>query len=121
MRTALALGLIGSLVMLVFIFELLRRRHLREKYAILWITVALASLLLTFFPKSLTALADLLGVEVPSNLLFFLALMLLLLTSIQHSFEVGRLEERTRTLAEETALLRLALEQQDSSSDRTPE
>ncbi|SKB06485.1 DUF2304 domain-containing protein [Aeromicrobium choanae] len=113
MNAVLALGLIGSLAMFVFVFELLRRRHLREKYAILWITVALASLMLTFFPGTLTWLSGLLGVEVPSNLLFFLALMLLLLTSIQHSFEVGRLEEKTRTLAEETALLRLALDERE--------
>ena len=36
--------------------------------------------------------------------------------SLQHSFELGRLEERARTLAEEVALLRLALEQRDPAS-----
>ena len=37
--------------------------------------------------------------------------MLLLLLSIQFSYEIGRLEDRTRTLAEEVALLNLRLEQ----------
>lgn len=110
MSPTLVLGLAGSLGTLVFLFEMLRRRHLREKYAVLWGTVACASLFVTFVPSSLTWAADLVGVEVPSNLLFFLASMLLLLTSIQHSVELGRLEERTRTLAEELALLRLELD-----------
>lgn len=113
MNPVIVLGLIGSLVTLVFVFELMRRRHLREKHAVLWVTVALVSLVLTFFPGLLTGLSRAVGVEVPSNLLFFLALLLLLLTNIQHSFEVGRLEEKTRTLAEEVALLRLELESRD--------
>jgi hypothetical protein len=46
---------------------------------------------------------------VPANLLFFVASMLLLAVSVQHSSELGRLEERTRTLAEEVGLLRLEL------------
>ncbi len=37
--------------------------------------------------------------------------MLLLLVSIQHSYEIGRLENANRTLAEELALLRLDVEQ----------
>ena len=61
----------------------------------------------------LIAAADLLHVQVPANLLFFLGSLLLLAMSLQHSFELGRLEERTRTLAEEVALLRLGLEQVD--------
>lgn len=107
MKANIVLGLIGSFGTLIFLFEMLRRRHLREKYAVLWGTVALVSLVVTIFPGILSWLAGLVGVEVPANLLFFLASLLLLLTSIQHSVELGRLEERTRTLAEEVALLRL--------------
>lgn len=104
------LGAIGSVITLVALFEMLRRRRLREKYAILWVMVALFALLVAFVPKLLYWAADVVGVEVPANLLFFLASMLLLLVSIQHSYELGRLEERSRTLAEEIALLRLELE-----------
>ncbi|MCY1377283.1 hypothetical protein D9M69_648470 [compost metagenome] len=60
-------------------------------------------------PVTLRWTSELIGVEVPSNLLFFLASLFLLLTSIHHSVELGRLEEKTRTLAEEIALLRLDL------------
>ncbi|MFI5425625.1 DUF2304 domain-containing protein [Aeromicrobium sp. UC242_57] len=115
MNAPVVLGLLGSIGTLIFLFELLRRRHLREKYAVLWITVSVTALVLAAVPGLLKGLSDLLGVEVPSNLVFFLALLLLLLATIQHSFEVGRLEERTRTLAEEIALLRLDLEQRTNT------
>lgn len=117
MSAPMILGMIGSIGTLIFLFELLRRRHLREKYAVLWITVAVTSLILVVVPGLLRNLSDLVGVEVPSNLVFFMALLVLLLATIQHSFEVGRLEEKTRTLAEEIALLRLDLEQRTSAHE----
>ena len=55
----------------------------------------------------------------PSNLLFFVASMLLLLVSVQHSSELGRLEERSRTLAEELALLKMEVET-GRAQDRVP-
>ena len=109
MKASIVLGLVGSLSILVFLFEMMRRRHLREKYAVLWMSVGVASLVVSVAPVTLRWGSDLVGVEVPSNLLFFLASLFLLLTSIHHSVELGRLEEKTRTLAEEIALLRLEL------------
>ena len=109
MRATYILGFVGSVTTLLLLFELLRRRRLREKYAVFWVVVALLTLVVAIFPSTLAAVADLVGVSVPSNLLFFVASMLLLGVSIHHSYELGRLEERTRTLAEEIALLRMEL------------
>jgi hypothetical protein len=115
------LGILGSLVTLVALFELMRRRRLREKYAVLWVTVSLGLVLIALVPSLLPGLAELVGVEVPTNLLFFVASVVLMLVSMQHSYELGRLEEETRTLAEEVALLRLDLdrlaERPESASD----
>jgi hypothetical protein len=109
-RANYVLGLIGSLITLTLLFELMRRRRLREKYAVFWVVVALVTLVIAVFPATLTTAADLVGVKVPANLLFFGASMLLLGVSIHQSYELGRLEERTRTLAEEVGLLRLEIE-----------
>jgi hypothetical protein len=110
MSANLILGAAGSLVTMTVLFEMLRRRRLREKYAVLWVVVAVATLAVALFPAILVRLAELVGVEVPANLLFFAASMLLLVVSIQHSHELGRMEERTRTLAEDVGLLRLRVE-----------
>ena len=99
MRANYVLGLIGSLITLTLLFELMRRRRLREKYAVFWVVVALVTLVIAVFPATLTSAASLVGVQVPANLLFFGASMLLLGVSIHQSYELGRLEERTRTLA----------------------
>ena len=110
MKASLVLGILGSIVTLTLLFEMMRRHRLREKYAVFWAVVAVFTLVVAAFPALLTWAAALVGVAVPANLLFFIASMLLLVVSVQHSSELGRLEERTRTLAEEVALLRLQVE-----------
>jgi hypothetical protein len=110
MKANLVLGILGSIVTLTLLFEMMRRHRLREKYAVFWAVVAVFTLVVAAFPALLTWAAALVGVAVPANLLFFIASMLLLVVSVQHSSELGRLEERTRTLAEEVALLRLQVE-----------
>ncbi len=117
MSANLILGTVGSIVTLVVLFELLRRKHLREKYAITWVVVSLMTLFVAAFPAVLYWLSDLIGVVVPSNLLFFIASMVLLIISVHHSYELGRLEDRTRTLAEEVALLRLQVESAGAAED----
>ncbi|BDA63676.1 DUF2304 domain-containing protein [Actinomyces capricornis] len=90
-----------------FILALLRSRRLREKYAALWIVVGLAIVLLATVPGLLKSLSQLLGFEVPSNLLFVLAIFLLLGVALHLSLEISRLEDETRVLAENIAILNL--------------
>lgn len=104
------LGILGSVVILGALFEMMRRRRLREKHAVLWVAVAVALVVIALVPGLLAQLADLANVDVPTNLLFFGASVFLMLVSMQHSYEIGRLEDETRTLAEEVALLRFAVE-----------
>ena len=100
------LGLAAAIVTTVFVFELLRRGILREKFAVLWLVVSAGVLVMAAFPRIVSWVAEAVGVQVPANLLFFLTAILLLLVSVQLSYEVSRLEARTRRLAEEIALLR---------------
>jgi hypothetical protein len=100
------LGLLAALGTAVFVLEMLRRGILREKYAALWLFVSATLLVFAAFPAVLRSLADAAGIQLPSNLLFLMAAVLLLLVSVQLSYEVSRLEARSRRLAEEVALLR---------------
>ncbi|MBF0686346.1 MAG: DUF2304 domain-containing protein [Cellulomonas sp.] len=108
-------ALLGALVTLVFMFELLRRRRLREKYASLWIVVALLVLVAAVFPAVTEWLSALVGITTPVNLVFFLGLLVLLVVCVQISAEVSELELENQTLAEEVALLRLRVERLESA------
>ena len=102
--TATILAIITSLITLIFIIDLLRRGVLKEKYAALWLIVAGTALILSVFPGLLRAITDLLGVEIPANLLFFVTIVVLVLVSVQLSYELSRHEAQIRRLAEELAL-----------------
>ncbi len=103
-------ALLLALALLLLVFEFLRRRRLREKYAAIWVAVAAGTIVMAVFPNLLYRGAALLGIQTPSNLLFLVSLVVLLSISLQLSGEVGQLEEQTRTLAEEVGSLRLELE-----------
>ncbi len=119
MTGANVLGLVLAISITVFIVELLRRRILREKYAVLWLFVCAGLLVFSIFPGLLTRLADLLGFEVPANLLFVISVVLLLVVSIQLSYEVSRVEARTRRLAEEVAILHKRIDDLGADDDGT--
>jgi hypothetical protein len=98
------LAAITSIITLVFIFDLLRRGVLREKYAVLWLFVGFLALAASINPKILELLSRVLGVATPVNLLFFATIVLLILVAVQLSYELSRHEARIRRLAEELAL-----------------
>src|SRR5690349_6757814 len=101
-------------MLLTVILELLRRRQLREKYAVLWIVVGLGVIPLALFPRAFDQVAGLIGVASGVSLVLFLGLVVLVLICIHLCWEVSRLEEETRTLAEEVALIRTRLAELDS-------
>ena len=94
-----------AVVTFVFVFYLLRRGILREKYAVLWLFFSSAALFFAIFPSVLDRISFAIGVAAPVNLLFFVTVVLLILVSVQLSYELSRHEGRIRRLAEEVALL----------------
>ncbi len=113
---ALVAGAISCSVM----FELLRRRQLKEKYAVLWLVVGVSMVVLAVFPGLLDLTARLLGVQSGPNLLMFVAALVLLLVCVHLSWEVSRLEDKSRALAEEIGLLRLELDRGRRDESRAP-
>jgi hypothetical protein len=111
------LAAIAALITFVFVIDLLRRGVLREKYAVLWLFFSGAALLLAIFPAVLVWLTGVLGVAEPVNLLFFVTIVLLVLVSVQLSYELSRHEARIRRLAEEVALLKEELNRQRKDGD----
>ncbi len=110
------LACVALVVALVF---LLRTRRIREKYAAIWILLSLAVVAIGVFPGLAFRLSSLLGVQTPANLVFAMAIGVLLAVGIQLSTEISTLEEETRTLAEEVALLRLELREATQVRDGT--
>ncbi len=104
------IALVSALITLSVIVELSRRRHLHEKYAVVWLAVAAFIVFFAIFPGLFNSLAHSVGVKNPPDLLSILADLFLLVICVRFSWEIGRSEDRTRILAEEVALLRKDLD-----------
>jgi len=100
-----------ALLVLALIISLLLRRQLREKYATLWLLIGIVILVLAIFPGLLLGLSDALGVAVPSNLIFALALVLLIGVALHLSWELSQAEDEVRRVAEDVAILRTEVEE----------
>lgn len=110
--------------MVAVVLVMLRNGRLREKYAILWLVIGGLTIILGLFPRLLNWAASVVGIVVPANLLFSLSILLLVGVSLHVSRELTILEDETRILAEEVAILRAGVEQlqgQISSAQHTIE
>lgn len=119
MTGAHLLTLLAAVGTALFVLELVRRRQLRDKYAVQFLVLAAGMVGLAFAPGLLEWIAATLSIIEPVNALFFLAILILLASIVHLSWEVSRLESETRTLSEEVALLRLEVESHHVRS--TPE
>ncbi|WP_369044863.1 DUF2304 domain-containing protein [Sinomonas sp. P10A9] len=107
---SVAFSLVVAVGMVLAVLVMLRSGTLREKYAILWIVVGGLTIILGIFPGLLDWAASLVGIKVPANLLFALSIVLLVGVGLHVSRELTVLEEETRTLAEEVAILRQSVD-----------
>ena len=100
-------SVIVAVAALVLVFELLRRRRLREKYAVIWVIISVGTLVIAVFPQMLRSVAGLVGI--------------LFAVSLQLSREVGLLEEQSRRLAEEVGALHLRVDALEQAKAQEPE
>lgn len=114
------LGILVALITLGVVVEMLRRRRLRERHAVWWLLFGLLALIIGVFPGTLTWAAHLVGIAVPTNLAFFVSIVILALVCLQHSAELTELETESRALAERVALqgMQIAKLQRESTSRR---
>jgi hypothetical protein len=117
--TSYIFGILSAALILVVVIELLRRRHLRERHAVWWFVAGVIALVVGIFPSSLEWAAGAIGVEVPTNLVFFSGIAVLVLVCLQHSAELTELESKTRTLAERLAIMELRLNELDDQDPPT--
>jgi hypothetical protein len=105
------LPLLFVLATIITMVVLMRRRVMKERFTVWWALLSLGVIVFAVFPPLLPFVSEHLGFQTPSNFIFFIASIMLLLMSVQFSVEISQLEEKTRTLAEQLGILRAQTEQ----------
>jgi hypothetical protein len=104
---------IASLVLLLVVFELIRSRRLRERYALLWLLTGLVLLVLSLWRGGLNTIADWAGVETyPPAVLFAVGTLFILAVLLHYSTVISKLSDQSSVLAQRLALLEQQLDEQ---------
>ena len=108
-----AVAIVGAAALLFFVLELVRRRRLLERYALIWLLAAVVLLGLAIWRDGLARLASAVGIAYPPNALFFVAFAFVLVLLLHFSAAVSRLADQSKVLAQRLALLEERLHEQE--------
>jgi hypothetical protein len=98
-------AILAALALLLVVLELVRRRRLLERYALLWLLSAVALIALAAFQPLLIEIADLIGIQYPPSALFLIAFGFVLLLLLHFSVAVSRLSDQSKVLAQRVAMM----------------
>jgi hypothetical protein len=98
-------AIIAAGVLLLVVLEMVRRRRLMERYALLWMLSAIVLIGLASWRNGLLHVSRAVGIIYPPNALFLIALGFVLLLLLHFSAAVSRLSDQTKVLAQRLALL----------------
>ena len=120
--TPLAVSIVAALAsvgLLLVVLDLIRRRKLRERYALLWLATGVVLLVLSAWRGGLNTIAGWLGVSgYPPAILFAAAIMFVIAVLLHYSTVLSKLTDDNVLLAQEIALLRARLEALEQERDR---
>ena len=105
---------IASLVLVLVVFELIRSRRLRERYALLWLLTGIVLVVLSAWRGGLNTIAGWAGVTgYPPAVLFAVGLLFVILVLLHYSTVISRLADQNVILAQRLALLEAKLRERE--------
>lgn len=110
------IAILGCILLLVVIVELIRQKHLRERYALIWVVTGVILLLIAVYRDLLIVISQFLGFSLPSNALFFFLILFLVLISLGLSVISSKITERNKILTQEVVLLKKRVEDLEKAS-----
>ena len=116
-------AILGSVGLLLVVLDLVRRRRLLERYALVWLGVTVLLILLSVWDGLLTGVASVIGIVYPPSALFVIAFGFVIVLLLHFSVAVSRLADQSKVLAQQLGLLEERMRRQEaaSSSERERE
>ena len=104
---------LAAILLLLVVFELIRSRRLRERYALLWLLTGVVLLVLSLWRGGLNTIAGWVGIETyPPAVLFAIASFFILAVLLHYSTVISKLSDQNRILAQRLAILEHSLRAQ---------
>ncbi len=98
-------AIVISITTFLVVMELIRRRRLREEYALLWVLTTVGMMLLATWYGLIEWITRVIGAVTVTTTVFIFALIFLLLISVHFTTVISRLTVQVRRLTQELAIL----------------
>lgn len=89
----------------IYVFELVRRRHLNEEYSMGWLITGILMLVMSIWIALLSKITALVGAATITSTLFFLGLLFLVIICLHFSIRISNLTNQVRKLSQQLAIL----------------
>lgn len=103
-------ALFVSVLVFIFIVNMVRKRRLREEYSVLWLATSVVMFVLILRYQWLVYLTRLIGATTTTTTLFLFALIFLILLAVQFCIKISRLTDQVKNLSQENALMKTDIE-----------
>jgi hypothetical protein len=98
-------AIIGTAGLFALVFELVRRRRLMERYALLWLFSTAVMLGLAVWKQALEQVSTAVGIYYPPSALFAVALGFIIVLLLHFSLVISRLADQNKVLAQKLGAL----------------
>lgn len=106
----------ASIIIMLLVFELVRRKRLREEFSWLWILSAATIFLITVRYDLLVAITHLIDAALPTTTLFLFGILFVYLICLHFSVKITALTEQVKKLTQAHALLEVELHERTKPS-----
>ena len=105
------IGIITSVVFLIFIIQLIRKGHLKESYSILWLFFGSILLFFSIWRHGLDSVSLFLGIAYPPALLFIIMILGMLMVLIQYSVVITKQSLKIKKLSQDLGIIKEEFEE----------
>jgi hypothetical protein len=114
-------AIVMSIVLVLIVLDMVRRRKLRERYSLIWLFAVAAMTMLVVWEKLLLSITSLIGATDPSSTLFLFGILFALAILLHLSNKVSDFSTQLRILAKEVAMLNVQLSEVRCARSRREE
>lgn len=112
------LGIVFSFILIVSVCFLVRERLIKEKYSLVWLTIALFILVMSVFTDLMDWFSASVGIYYAPSAFFAILIASSYLLLLNMSVSISSLKKNNKVLVQELGLTKLKLEELEAKVDK---
>ncbi|MDP8248892.1 MAG: DUF2304 domain-containing protein [Candidatus Tritonobacter lacicola] len=94
-----------SFLLVIYVFDLVRRRHLNEEYSVGWLVAGVSIFILSIWQELLDYMTSMIGAVLFTSTLLFFGLFFIILICLHFSIRISALTRQINRMTQRQALL----------------